>query len=534
MRQVLFEFPVKKIADWFPDLLFFTTPANAFPDLPPLLYLVLAFLAVSMGFYWERRRKEGSWNLRLNLGTAGIVVAIVLMLVCVVKAEPLLADASTDISPPIRLAGNFLKVGSGYLVLITVMIVAGNALEVLAREKSWRMPMNLRTIGVSVVVCLGVIWVLKYVAWVLKYVAHPDDGAGANSIPIYGYGAMLFVAFVFCTWLACWLAAREGIPRERIQDLAIWLFISGIVGARITFMIQYHVPLRDFYRIWEGGLVFYGSAVGGAVGYLFFYLLVLRKYKISSWKLADVVAPCAALGLCLGRFGCLFNGCCYGNVACPDCPSVAFPLAAHPRLVMTEKGYQTDAGFLGGKLLPGTDARYRPQHDTRVTVVEPNSPAWAAGLRPGDKIVEVNGKAVSRTTEVEEALGHSGGAWPRGKNDLILKVQHANGTHETLPPFVPRTIGLHPTQVYESISTALLCALLLAFYPYRRHDGEVMVLFMIGYAVHRFLNEMLRVDTDPVAFGLTLSQNISVLTLVVGLVMGLVLWFRPVQYRPTG
>jgi MYXO-CTERM domain-containing protein len=50
--------------------------------------------------------------------------------------------------------------------------------------------------------------------------------------------------------------------------------------------------------------------------------------------------------------------------------------------------------------------------------------------------------------------------------------------------------------------------------------------------VHRFLNEMLRVDTDPVAFGMTLSQNISVAVLLLAALLMLVLWRRPVQYRP--
>src|SRR5205807_126944 len=45
-----------------------------------------------------------------------------------------------------------------------------------------------------------------------------------QGIPIYGYGFMLFVAFVVCVWLACRLAAPEGVPPQRIQDLAIWLF----------------------------------------------------------------------------------------------------------------------------------------------------------------------------------------------------------------------------------------------------------------------------------------------------------------------
>jgi prolipoprotein diacylglyceryltransferase len=341
-----------------------------------------------------------------------------------------------------------------------------------------------------------------------------------EGIPIYGYGAMLFVAFVFCTWLACRLAAREGIAPQRIQDLAIWLFISGIAGARITFMIQYSVPIWRFFEIWEGGLVFYGSAIGGAIGYFLAYFFVLRKHGISNWKMADIIAPCAALGLALGRIGCLLNGCCYGNVACPDCPAISFPLAAPPRYAMVEKGYQTVAGFT-----------LDPEKNAVVDQVEPGSPAAKAGLQPGDRITKVNGHTVERSSDLDDAL--SVGKWPRGRNDIVLTVQHARAGGETaLPAFTPWTIGLNPTQLYESISMVLLFLLLLAYYPFRRHDGEVMVLYMVGYAVHRFVNEALRVDTDPVAFNMTLSQNISVLVLAGAVVLGLILWRKPVQYHP--
>jgi phosphatidylglycerol:prolipoprotein diacylglycerol transferase len=338
-------------------------------------------------------------------------------------------------------------------------------------------------------------------------------------IPIYGYGFMLFVAFVLCTWLACRLAMREGIHPQRIQDLAIWMFVSGIAGARITYMIQYSVPVWQFYKIWDGGLVFYGSAIGGALGYFLAYFFILRKYRISSWKMADIIAPCAALGLCLGRFGCLANGCCYGNVAAPDCPAISFPLSAPPRYVMVDKGYQTAAGFT----LVGDSSVVRD--------VEPNSPAWKAGLRSGDKITKINGLPVENGAGDLDARMHVK-SWPRGKKDLTLTVRH--GGEERALSFEPWTIPLNPTQLYESISMALLLAVLLAYYPFRRHDGEVMVLFMIGYAVHRFLNEILRVDTDPVAFGMTLSQNISVLVLAGGVILGLILWRKPVQYPPAG
>ena len=86
-----------------------------------------------------------------------------------------------------------------------------------------------------------------------------------DGIPIYGFGGMLFFAFIFCTWLASWRAKKEGVPPQLLQDLAIWIFIGGIVGARIVYMIQYQQPIQQFFFIWQGGLVFYGSVIGGVI-----------------------------------------------------------------------------------------------------------------------------------------------------------------------------------------------------------------------------------------------------------------------------
>jgi prolipoprotein diacylglyceryltransferase len=342
-------------------------------------------------------------------------------------------------------------------------------------------------------------------------------------LPIYGYGAMLFLAFFFCTWMATWLAKKEGIPTQNMQDVGIWLFVCGILGARITYMIQYHVPFSGFYKIWDGGLVFYGSAIGGVVGYFGAHYFILRKYNISAWKMADIIAPCGALGLALGRLGCVLNGCCYGNVACPDCPQISFKLPTDPRFKMVERGYQTAAGFTL------SNDPNDPHRDKRVDKVEPGSEAYRAGLRDGDVILKVNDKAADPNTAIG---GHN--AWERGKNDLALEVRHLNGTVEVID-FKAWTIGLHPTQLYETTSMMLLFMLMLAYTPFRRHNGEVMVLFMLGYAVHRFLNEMLRTDTDDITFhlpvfdmdvatGMTLSQNISILVFSGGLLLALVIW----------
>ena len=60
-------------------------------------------------------------------------------------------------------------------------------------------------------------------------------------------------------------------------------------------------------------------AAFAAVAFLVAYYAIIKKHKLSTLRLLDVIAPCVALGLCLGRVGCLLNGCCYGEVACANC-----------------------------------------------------------------------------------------------------------------------------------------------------------------------------------------------------------------------
>ncbi|HLN26961.1 MAG TPA: prolipoprotein diacylglyceryl transferase family protein [Gemmataceae bacterium] len=336
------------------------------------------------------------------------------------------------------------------------------------------------------------------------------DGWLPNGIPIYGFGAMLFLTFLLVTWLACRRAAKEGISKEFMQDLAMWLFIGGIVGARLSSVILEGVPLWQFFMIWDGGLILYGSIIGGLLTYLVFYFLVIRRRGISAWKLTDAAVPCFALGICLGRIGCLLNGCCYGSVACPDCPQIHFPFSSPARLVLVQEGLQTAAGF-------SMDDNAADRRS--VGAVDPNSPAARSGLQAGDVIVQADGQPIASYKELQDYLGRN---WPRGKNDLALTVKR--GPNEVnLPSFRPLTLGLHPTQLYESISMLLLFGLLLAYYPFRRNPGELAGIVMAGYGIHRYLNELLRADPRPIGF----ERYISVI--LVGLGVALWIWRRYMQ-----
>lgn len=340
-------------------------------------------------------------------------------------------------------------------------------------------------------------------------------------IPVYGYGLMLFLAYLLCTALARRLCRREGIDDKLIPDLGIWLFVAGILGGRLVFVIQYwhgdgrspgfaDRPLLETIKLWDGGLVLYGAIAGGAIGFFAYDYFVLRKHNVSKWKMIDIIAPCVALGVALGRIGCLFTGCCYGDVACTGSPKIHFPLYSNtalpqytaPAREMIDRGYQSPFGFV------------LKERSFEVEGVEPGSAAANAGLRAGDIIVEVNGTPVLRQDSIAPVDG-----------EFNLAVLRDNGV--TTVTFAPTSIGVNPTQIYETISMSLLLFFLLSYFPYKRRDGELMVLLMFGYGVHRFLSEMLRTDTAPVAFGLTLSQNVSIAVLVGSVVLGVLVWRRP-------
>ena len=176
-------------------------------------------------------------------------------------------------------------------------------------------------------------------------------GIFPDGIPLYGYGLMLFVAFLACITVAGRLAKREGIAKELVQDLAIWLFLGGLIGARTASLLDQGTVrsvgdfVKQFLKLWEGGVILYGGVIGGVIAFALAYHFQLRKHAVPVWKALDMIAPAITLGICFGRIGCLLNGCCYGDVSCPHCLGIRFPMPAEARFKMTERGYQTAAGF---------------------------------------------------------------------------------------------------------------------------------------------------------------------------------------------
>jgi len=77
----------------------------------------------------------------------------------------------------------------------------------------------------------------------------------------------------------------------------------------------------------------------------------------------------------------------------------------------------------------------------------------------------------------------------------------------------PLGVPLHPAQLYASLYLVAIGVLVNWFYKRRRFDGQVMLLYLLSYAVMRTLNELLRGDDLdrgfflPSLFGRTISMS---------------------------
>jgi len=135
-----------------------------------------------------------------------------------------------------------------------------------------------------------------------------------GNFPINTYGVFLALAFLGAIMVTVRLGARDGLPRERIYDLCLWMLLSGLVGSKLLMFFtepEYRehpaqLVSLDFLR--SGG-VFYGGLLGAVVAAYF----LMRRYKLPWWKTADACAPGLALGNVLGRQGCFSAGCCWGK-----------------------------------------------------------------------------------------------------------------------------------------------------------------------------------------------------------------------------
>jgi phosphatidylglycerol:prolipoprotein diacylglycerol transferase len=81
---------------------------------------------------------------------------------------------------------------------------------------------------------------------------------------------------------------------------------------------------------------------------------------------------------------------------------------------------------------------------------------------------------------------------------------------------VPLGIPLHPTQIYESLSEAILFVILLWRIRRPHAEGAIIGLYLILYSICRFAIEFFRFHEQPTQLGLSLTQWMSIGLLLLG------------------
>lgn len=244
-------------------------------------------------------------------------------------------------------------------------------------------------------------------------------GRHIGPLTLHTYGVLLAIAFLAGLFVAGREAKRSGLEAARITDMAVFLLIGGLVGAKLMLLAvdwsYYSQNPREMFSLLQSGGVFYGGLLG-ALPVAWWYA---RRHSLPGWWTADVLAPGVILGQAIGRLGCFAAGCCHGR---------------------------------------------------------PATVPWAVTFRD---------------TYAARAVG------------------------------TPLDTPLHPTQLYESAMALVIFAVILWVARRKRFHGQVVLAYVLLYAVGRFVIEYFRGDASRgVVFGvLSTSQLLAIVMVIAALLM---------------
>jgi phosphatidylglycerol:prolipoprotein diacylglycerol transferase len=124
------------------------------------------------------------------------------------------------------------------------------------------------------------------------------------------YSAILIISAALALLLLLLEAKRLGLSRSHAIVLFLWGIVFKITFAKLfLFVDRWQYYSVDPSRIWD---LSSGRLDGGIIGYILLLIIYSQIIKFPFWRLSDLVIPCLAIAVAVGRIGCLINGCCYG------------------------------------------------------------------------------------------------------------------------------------------------------------------------------------------------------------------------------
>lgn len=112
-----------------------------------------------------------------------------------------------------------------------------------------------------------------------------------------------------------WMNKRTAtMTKDQYDSILTWMILGVVLGGRFGYVIFYNSayylqnPIEAFY-VWEGGMSFHGGMLGVIVALWGF----AKINKIEFFKVTDLVAVSAPIGLFLGRIANFINSELYGR-----------------------------------------------------------------------------------------------------------------------------------------------------------------------------------------------------------------------------
>jgi phosphatidylglycerol:prolipoprotein diacylglycerol transferase len=123
------------------------------------------------------------------------------------------------------------------------------------------------------------------------------------------YSLMYILGLVMTIFFVSRRSRKFGIPKEQMENIIIFTFLGGLIGARAYYVIlnwsgYFSSNPMEIFAIWHGGLAIHGGLIGGLVT-----VFIYTRYKsISPFAIGDLTLPFVLLSQGLGRFGNFANG----------------------------------------------------------------------------------------------------------------------------------------------------------------------------------------------------------------------------------
>jgi phosphatidylglycerol---prolipoprotein diacylglyceryl transferase len=275
--------------------------------------------------------------------------------------------------------------------------------------------------------------------------------------PIPAYFVLLMAGYSAATLVAARMAKRQNLDHDVIIDLALLSLIAGVFGARILHVF--------------------------ADGYFWDYVHLCSDPDLVIWRAVTTAQECKQLG---GRW----------DVAATNCHAITRDCFAWAEF------WNGGLAYYGGLILASATGIWflRREHFPIGKGVDLVGAVMPIGLFFGRLGCFFGGCCFGLPTD-----GPLGMSFPAGSPASYEQAEAGLLADKALA-----SLPVHATQLYESLGCLAIAAwLLLVTHPRKRFDGQVMLVFLIDYAVLRFVLEYLRADDRGIFFGLSTSQWIG-------------------------